>query len=151
MDAASLWSASDTVGRAVAVLLLAMSVATWVLIGWKSYTIWRVRRTLRVALPALWAANDWDAGRAALQRHDTEQVLLPLLDAARGYLKAMVDSVSPRSVAVIKRQIWDGMFQTMSEATAIANYEMEQSFAAPDFKEGVAHFLEKRAPKFNPL
>jgi biopolymer transport protein ExbB len=84
MDAASLWSASDTVGRAVAVLLLAMSVATWVLIGWKSYTIWRVRRTLRVALPALWAANDWDAGRAALQRHDTEQVLLPLLDAARG-------------------------------------------------------------------
>ena len=74
-----------------------------------------------------------------------------LLDAARGYLKAMVDSVSPRSVAVMKRQIWDGMFQTMSEATAIANYEMEQSFAAPDFKEGVAHFLEKRAPKFNPL
>ena len=84
MDAASLWSASDAVGRAVAVLLLAMSVATWVLIGWKSYTFWRVRRTLRVALPALWAANDWDAGRAALQQHDTEQVLLPLLDAARG-------------------------------------------------------------------
>lgn len=83
MDAASLWSTSDAMGRAVALLLLAMSVASWVLIGWKSFTFWRVRQSLRLALPAFWAAGDWDAGAAVLQRHDTEGVMLPLLEAAR--------------------------------------------------------------------
>lgn len=74
-----------------------------------------------------------------------------LLPATRAYLKGIVDGVSPRSVAVMKRQLWEGMFQTLSEATIVGNYEMERSFEAPDFKEGVAHFLEKRAAKFPPL
>ena len=71
-----------------------------------------------------------------------------LLSATREYLRTLVDTVSPRSVAVMKRQIWDGMFQTLSEATVIGNYEMTQSFESEDFKEGVAHFVEKRKPKF---
>jgi enoyl-CoA hydratase/carnithine racemase len=51
-------------------------------------------------------------------------------------------------MGVIKRQLWEGQFQTLSEATAVANDEMVKSFGAADFKEGVAHFLEKRAPRF---
>jgi len=31
---------------------------------------------------------------------------------------------------------------------AVANEEMVKSFASASFKEGVAHFLEKRAPRF---
>ncbi|MDP2701690.1 MAG: enoyl-CoA hydratase, partial [Candidatus Rokubacteria bacterium] len=38
--------------------------------------------------------------------------------------------------------------QTLSQATAVANDEMIKSFGTADFKEGVAHFLEKRAPRF---
>ena len=75
MDAASLWSASDTVGRAVAVLLLAMSVATWVLIGWKSYTIWRVRRTLRAARPASQSFAAHNAGSATRSVRRTRQMV----------------------------------------------------------------------------
>jgi enoyl-CoA hydratase/carnithine racemase len=60
----------------------------------------------------------------------------------------MADTVSPRSVAVMKRQIWEAEFQTLAEATVQANYEMELSFQTADFKEGVAHFLEKRAARF---
>lgn len=71
-----------------------------------------------------------------------------LLDAAREYLKAMADTVSPRSLAVMKRQIWEGMFQTLAEANVTADHEMALSLASADFKEGVAHFLEKRAPQF---
>jgi hypothetical protein len=60
----------------------------------------------------------------------------------------MADTVSPRSVAVMKRQVWEAEFQTLPEATVQANHEMELSFQTADFKEGVAHFLEKRAARF---
>jgi enoyl-CoA hydratase/carnithine racemase len=60
----------------------------------------------------------------------------------------MADTVSPRSVAVMKRQLWEAQFQTLAEATVQANHEMELSFETADFKEGVAHFLEKRAARF---
>jgi enoyl-CoA hydratase/carnithine racemase len=48
----------------------------------------------------------------------------------------------------MKRQIWESQFQSLSEATTQANYEMELSFGTADFKEGVAHFVEKRAARF---
>ena len=62
--------------------------------------------------------------------------------------RLLADTVSPRSVAVIKRQVWEAGFQTLAEATVQANHEMELSFRTADFKEGVAHFLEKRAARF---
>lgn len=71
-----------------------------------------------------------------------------LMAETRAYARLMADTVSPRSVAVMKRQIWEAEFQTLSEATLQANHEMELSFQTADFKEGVAHFLEKRAARF---
>jgi len=71
-----------------------------------------------------------------------------LMAETRAYARLMADTVSPRSVAVMKRQIWEAEFQTLSEATVQANHEMELSFQTADFKEGVAHFLEKRAARF---
>jgi enoyl-CoA hydratase/carnithine racemase len=64
------------------------------------------------------------------------------------YARILADTVSPRSMAVMKAQVWKSYFQDFSEALAIADAEMPPSFKWPDFKEGVAHFLEKRAPKF---
>jgi enoyl-CoA hydratase/carnithine racemase len=40
------------------------------------------------------------------------------------------------------------MFQTLGEAFDVAEREMLASLQCEDFKEGVAHFLEKRAPTF---
>ena len=71
-----------------------------------------------------------------------------LLAETRAYARLLADTVSPRSVAVIKRQLWEAAFQTLSEATIQANHEMELSFQTADFKEGVAHYLEKRAARF---
>jgi len=64
------------------------------------------------------------------------------------YAGALAKTVSPRSTAVIKAQIWKAMFQDFNDALATADAEMQKSFASADFKEGVAHFVEKRAPAF---
>ncbi len=71
-----------------------------------------------------------------------------LMAETRAYARLMADTVSPRSVAVMKRQLWEAEFQTLAEATVQANHEMDLSFQTSDFKEGVAHFLEKRAARF---
>lgn len=71
-----------------------------------------------------------------------------LLNETMRYAKDLVSNVSPRSMRVMKRQLWDAQFQTLAEATAIGNREMLTSFESADFKEGVAHFLEKRPPNF---
>jgi enoyl-CoA hydratase/carnithine racemase len=71
-----------------------------------------------------------------------------LMAETRAYATLLANTVSPRSVAVMKRQLWEAEFQTLAEATTQANHEMDLSFQTSDFKEGVAHFLEKRAAQF---
>ena len=76
------WSEGDGVTRAVAALLLLMSIGAWVLIFWKAWLLGRVRRDLSRAIPSFWAAPDLDTARRQLEGLDREGVLRPLLDAA---------------------------------------------------------------------
>jgi len=64
------------------------------------------------------------------------------------YARDIALNVSPRSTRVIKRQVYSAMFESLGEAIEIAEREMLQSLQSEDFKEGVAHFLEKRPPTF---
>lgn len=70
------------------------------------------------------------------------------LAAVQAIATEMVHASSPRSIGVIKRQVWDSLFQSLSEAWMHADAEMVRSFASEDFREGVAHFMEKRAAAF---
>ena len=61
---------------------------------------------------------------------------------------SLVEKASPRSLAIMKRQIRDSYSESFNKSLEIANKEMFQSFEDSDFKEGVDSFMEKRAPSF---
>jgi enoyl-CoA hydratase/carnithine racemase len=69
-------------------------------------------------------------------------------DEVMAYASMLASEVSPRSQREMKREIWNAMFQGLGEAVDDANADMPGSFVSEDFKEGVAHFVEKRAPAF---
>jgi enoyl-CoA hydratase/carnithine racemase len=64
------------------------------------------------------------------------------------YAQMLASEVSPRSLREMKREIWAARFQSLGEAIESANADMKESFASDDFREGVAHFVEKRPPRF---
>jgi enoyl-CoA hydratase/carnithine racemase len=70
------------------------------------------------------------------------------LEQVYDYARDLASKVSPRSSAIIKRQVYEAMFQSLQEAFQISEREMLASLASEDFKEGVAHYLEKRPPAF---
>ena len=55
---------------------------------------------------------------------------------------------SPRSLGIIKRQVWNAHFETLAEAVAVADAEMHLSQGSEDFKEGSATSW-KRGPSFS--
>lgn len=71
-----------------------------------------------------------------------------LLDEARRYATLLATTVSPRSLRIMKKQVYDALFSDLDEAIETANDEMLLSFQCADFKEGVAHFVDKRPPRF---
>lgn len=70
------------------------------------------------------------------------------LDQVYDYARDLASNVSPRSMKVMKQQVYEAMFQSLEEAFAASEREMLESLACEDFKEGVAHYLEKRSPAF---
>ena len=60
----------------------------------------------------------------------------------------LATQVSPRSVAIMKRQVRESYFQSYADSLAVADHEMANSFSTFDFKEGVASFVERRPPAF---
>lgn len=108
------WSASDNVGRAVALLLLAMSVCSWVLILWKGWLLRRARRDIALAVPAFWDAATLNDGRARLQSMDHEQVLLPLLDAATSRPAGGTLESAGRTESQLTRRLRDALHRGLA-------------------------------------
>lgn len=80
--------------------------------------------------------------------YQVENHVEALMEQTREYANRLATTVSPRSLRVMKKQVYEAQLSGLAEAIDVANVEMIRSFACEDFKEGVAHFMEKRAPRF---
>jgi enoyl-CoA hydratase/carnithine racemase len=112
---------------------------------------WMLPRIVGIAnaLDLLFSARTIDAAEAL--RIGLVNRILPqesFLEKVHEYARELASTVSPRSLRIIKRQVYGAMFQPLSEAFDVSVKEMMASFKTEDFKEGVAHFVEKRPPAF---
>lgn len=101
------------------------------------------------ALDLLMTARNVDAAEA--YRIGLVNRVLPhegFLQGVTEFALDLANNVSPRSLRVIKSQVYRAFDQTLAEAYQSSNEEMIQSFFGEDFREGVAHYLEKRPARF---
>jgi len=108
------WTQADSVGRAVAALLLLMSISAWVLILWKGWVLKRASADIARAVPAFWDAATLDDGRARLQAMDREQVLLPLLAAATATPPAQTLEAAGRAESQLTRRLRDALHRGLA-------------------------------------
>jgi biopolymer transport protein ExbB len=85
---------ADALGRVVALLLLAMSVSSWVVIVWKAWLLRRAAKDVGLSTAAFWQSSDLDDAQRRLAAFDPQGIVLPLLQAARG-----LDDAAPRTLA----------------------------------------------------
>ncbi len=82
MDGLQWLRQGDAVTQGTAALLLAMSVASWVVIGWKLYLTRRARADVPRAAAAFWQAPALADAPARVAPFDPAALLLPLVQAA---------------------------------------------------------------------
>jgi enoyl-CoA hydratase/carnithine racemase len=112
---------------------------------------WMLPRIIGIAnaLDLLFSARTIDAAEAL--RMGLVNRVFPhetFLEKAQESAQELASTVSPRSLRIIKRQVYEAMSQPLAEAFDISVREMMACFRTQDFKEGVAHFVEKRPAAF---
>jgi len=109
------WEQGDAVSRAVALILLVMSIGSWVIIMWKGWALRRVRQDLASVPPRYWAAPDVQAGRELLAGADREAVLLPLADAAHAPVDPTSLGARAEPGAQLTRALRDALHAVLGE------------------------------------
>ena len=76
-------SEGDAVSKTVALLLLAMSVSSWVIILWKAWLLRRAVGDVARSTAAFWQASSIDEARPKVQAFDRSSLVIPLISAIK--------------------------------------------------------------------
>jgi len=101
------------------------------------------------ALDLLWSSRRFDAAEAF--RLGFVDRIVPgdrVVEEACAYIRDLAANVSPRSIAVIKSQVYRHLSLGMEPAIRDADASMREALLHPDASEGVASFVERRPPRF---
>ena len=74
-----------------------------------------------------------------------------IVDDAVAYATMLASNCSPASMAIMKSQVRAALDSDYATAYSESERLMAESFTRSDVQEGVASYLEKRAPDFPPL
>jgi biopolymer transport protein ExbB len=109
-----LFRQGDAVTRVVAILLLAMSVSSWVVILWKGWVLHRASSDVARSTSAFWQAGSVGEGRQKVAAFDREALVLPLITAtelqAPGSLASAGDK-SQQLTRVLRNALHDVLFK----------------------------------------
>ncbi|NCF45269.1 MAG: enoyl-CoA hydratase [Proteobacteria bacterium] len=70
---------------------------------------------------------------------------------AQNYLREIAATSAPMSIMMMKRQVYKHLTKELGDAMSESTRWMDESLARDDFKEGVASFVERRAPNFQKI
>jgi len=109
-----LFSQGDAVTRVVAVLLLAMSVSSWVVILWKTWMLRRATGDVGRSTAAFWQAPSVDEARQRVGAFDREALVLPLITATQVDAAGSLAGAGDRSQQ-LTRLLRDALHQVLDK------------------------------------
>jgi biopolymer transport protein ExbB len=114
MNFYQLFSQGDAVIRAVAVLLLAMSVGSWVVILWKSWLLRRAGGDVGRSTAAFWQSPSIEQARERVGAFDRQALVLPLIAATRLEAPGSLASAGDRAQQ-LTRLLRDALHQVLDK------------------------------------
>ena len=97
MNAVQLFWAGDGVSKTVALLLLAMSIGSWVVILWKSWLLHRASGDVVRCVAAFWQSASIDEALQKLQAFDREALVTPMILATKIEVNGTLAAVGEKS------------------------------------------------------
>ena len=117
MNALDVLFQRDAVSSAVAIVLLLMSVLSWVVLLWKGRLLQRAGKDLARSTQAFWQAQSLEDGQAVVQALDRAQLLAPLVQAAQVQTTGNLAAAADRA-GQLTRLLRDALHQVLHRLQA---------------------------------
>jgi biopolymer transport protein ExbB len=114
MNVLHLFWQGDAVTQGVALILLLMSVASWVLILWKTWFLRRAKADVARATAAFWQSASVSAALQKLAAFDREALLVPMVLATQVEADGTLASAGDRSQQ-LTRVLRDALHQALAK------------------------------------
>ncbi|MCX8518435.1 MAG: MotA/TolQ/ExbB proton channel family protein [Rhodoferax sp.] len=107
----------DAVSSAVAIVLLLMSVLSWVVLLWKGWLLHRAGKDVARSTQAFWQAQSLEDGQTVVRALDRAQLLAPLVQAAQVQTTGNLAAAADRA-GQLTRLLRDALHQVLHRLQA---------------------------------